>query len=118
MNHRQIRDCHRTEFGSVPHEMYDAHQSVNISASFIKVKRFVKEVPASPFSKRTVRGHLMLVSNPLKTLSVLEPDQSGGCSLSILQTVPNTAKKGNCILAVNAGYFHTKKGTCYGNLIL
>ena len=115
MSHREIRDCHKTEYGSVPHEMYPAHQTANISASFMKVKRFVKEIPSSMFMRRTIRGHLIILSDPSNTISVLEPDQFGGCNLNIRQSVPNTAKKGNCLLALNAGYFDTKKGTCYGN---
>lgn len=96
--------------------MYHAHQSVNISLPFFKVKRFVKEV-SFQFRKRIIRGHYIIISDPVKTLSVLEPDQAGGCNLNIRQTVSHTSTKGNCLLAVNAGYFDTKKGTCYGNFI-
>lgn len=118
MTHREIRDCHKIEYGSLPHEMYHIQQTANLSPSLMKVKRFIKEIPSLTFMKRTIRGHLIILSDPLNTLSVLEPDQSGGCSLNIRQSVSNTSKKGNCILALNAGYFDTKKGSCYGNLYL
>lgn len=118
MTHREIRDCHKIEYGSLPHEMYHIQQTTNLSPSLMKVKRFIKEIPSPTFMKRTIRGHLIILSDPLNTLSVLEPDQSGGCSLNIRQSVSNTSKKGNCILALNAGYFDTKKGSCYGNLYL
>lgn len=67
--------------------------------------------------RRTIRGHLIKISNPLDTLSVLEPDQPGGCSLNIRQTVAETAKKNKCLVAINAGYFDTKDGKCLGKSV-
>lgn len=68
--------------------------------------------------QRIVRGHYVVISNPLRTLSVLEPDQPGGCILNIRQTVLETAKKNKCLVAINAGYFDTKQGSCLGELDL
>ncbi|XP_055933839.1 N-acetylglucosamine-1-phosphodiester alpha-N-acetylglucosaminidase-like [Argiope bruennichi] len=116
LTHRSIQECHKEEYGSPPHEVYPAHVNVNLSEPFIQVKRFVKELTNS-FPRRTVRGHYVLVSNPLKTLSVLEPDQPGGCSLNIRQTVSATSKKHKCTVAINAGYFDTTSGKCLGNVI-
>ncbi|XP_054720949.1 N-acetylglucosamine-1-phosphodiester alpha-N-acetylglucosaminidase-like, partial [Uloborus diversus] len=72
---------------------------------------------SSPFLNRIVRGHLITVSNALDTLSVLEPDQTGGCNLNVRQTVAKTAEKAGCTVAINAGYFDTKKGSCLGNIV-
>ncbi|PRD34502.1 UNVERIFIED_CONTAM: Neurogenic locus Notch protein-acetylglucosamine-1-phosphodiester alpha-N-acetylglucosaminidase [Trichonephila clavipes] len=116
LSHRSIEECHTLEHGSPPHELYKAHKTLNLSEPFVKVKRFVKEIKSS-FIPKTVRGHYVIVFNPIKTLSVLEPDQPGGCSLNIRQTVAATSKKNNCVVAINAGYFDTKDGKCLGNVI-
>lgn len=60
----------------------------------------------------------MVISNPLQTLSVLEPDQPGGCALHVRQTVRKTAEKNKCLVAINAGYFDTKQGSCLGEFDL
>lgn len=111
LTYREIRDCHKKEYESLPHELVKAYDSINISEPFIQIKRFVKNIQPT---NRMIRGHYIIISDPLKTLSVLEADQAGGCNLTIKQTVSETSKKGNCILALNAGFFDTKRGICYG----
>ncbi|XP_035204721.1 N-acetylglucosamine-1-phosphodiester alpha-N-acetylglucosaminidase-like, partial [Stegodyphus dumicola] len=116
LSHRSIRECHQEMYGSPPHELFEAHQSNN-SLPLIIHKRFVKAIPSPPFSPRTARGHYIVVPDPLRTLSVLEPDQPGGCKLKIRQSVAETSAKHNCVVSLNAGYFNTKDGSCLGNVI-
>ncbi|KAG8201591.1 hypothetical protein JTE90_011257 [Oedothorax gibbosus] len=116
LTHRSIEECHLLENGSSPHELYPANKHLSFTKPFIKIKRFVKNIGTS-FIQKIVRGHYVVISNPLETLSVFEPDQPGGCNLNIRQTVRETARKNECLVAINAGYFDTKKGSCLGNVI-
>ncbi|XP_071044618.1 N-acetylglucosamine-1-phosphodiester alpha-N-acetylglucosaminidase, partial [Parasteatoda tepidariorum] len=116
LNHRVIRECHEQKYGSAPHILHFTETSLDTTVPFVKVKRFVKTLKSS-YRSRTIRGHFIKITNPLETLSVLEPDQPGGCALNIRQTVAETARKNKCFVAINAGYFDTKEGKCLGNVV-
>ncbi|EDV28580.1 uncharacterized protein TRIADDRAFT_13425, partial [Trichoplax adhaerens] len=65
----------------------------------------------------SIYGRLIVVNNPLRTISVLEPHSPGGCNMSIMSTVADTAQRAHCHVAMNAGFYNAESGTCYGNII-
>ncbi|XP_052086600.1 N-acetylglucosamine-1-phosphodiester alpha-N-acetylglucosaminidase-like [Mytilus californianus] len=69
-------------------------------------------------TRRDTYGHLTIVNNPDRTISVLEPRDSGGCQNQIKSTVMKTSTQKSCIVAVNAGFFDPRPGNvCLGNII-
>ncbi|CAC5405860.1 NAGPA [Mytilus coruscus] len=69
-------------------------------------------------TRRDTYGHLTIVNNPDRTISVLEPRDSGGCQNQIKSTVMETSTQKSCIVAVNAGFFDPRPGNvCLGNII-
>ena len=69
------------------------------------------------------QGHVFTVDDPLRMLSVLEPQRPGGCSQredireDFRVPVQETAVARNCSVAINAGFFNVNDGKCYGNLV-
>ncbi|CAL9706185.1 unnamed protein product [Knipowitschia caucasica] len=112
-SHRHVRDCQPLLFGNSTHETWkaDATQGEEARSSV-----FVTDVKSSS-GPRWVYGHMTVVQDPLRTLSVLEPGGVGGCGLNHLTPVETTAQSGGCIYAQNAGFFNTSKGQCLGNVI-
>lgn len=62
-------------------------------------------------------GHMTVVHDPLRTLSVLEPGGPGGCGMKQRATVEETAEAAGCLYAQNAGFFDTNTGECHGNIV-
>lgn len=62
-------------------------------------------------------GHMTVVHDPLRTVSVLEPGGPGGCGMSKRATVEETAQAAGCLYAQNAGFFNTNGGQCLGNVV-
>ncbi|XP_013791601.1 N-acetylglucosamine-1-phosphodiester alpha-N-acetylglucosaminidase-like [Limulus polyphemus] len=109
LNHRQIRECQPAHYNGIPHEVIPSNTSAVLEPL---IKRFIRKV-----GNRYVKGHYSIVSDPLRTISILEPKQVGGCELKIRETVANSATQRNCLLAINAGFFNTHTGACLGNLV-
>ncbi|XP_076370928.1 N-acetylglucosamine-1-phosphodiester alpha-N-acetylglucosaminidase-like isoform X2 [Tachypleus tridentatus] len=109
LNHRQIRECQPAHYNGIPYELVPSDTSTVLEPL---LKRFIKKV-----KNRYVKGHYSIVSDPLRTISILEPKQIGGCELKIRDTVVNSAKQKNCLVAINAGFFNTHTGACLGNLV-
>ena len=73
--------------------------------------------------KHTVLGTMTIIENAYHTLTVLEPKAQGTCKgghqpaplVTVKETISN--HKPRCRLAANAGFFHRKKGNCYGNIV-
>ncbi|XP_055358991.1 N-acetylglucosamine-1-phosphodiester alpha-N-acetylglucosaminidase isoform X2 [Betta splendens] len=63
------------------------------------------------------RGHMTVVHDPLRTVSVLEPGGPGGCGMNQRSTVKETARTAGCLYAQNAGFFRTQSGHCLGNVV-
>lgn len=61
-------------------------------------------------------GHMTVVHNPLKTVSVVEPGGPGGCNIKRRVSVVDTAKAAGCLYAQNGGFFNTQSGECIGNV--
>ena len=62
-------------------------------------------------------GHMTVVPDPLRQLSVLEPGQQGGCEGQRRVSVEETAGAAGCLYAQNAGFFNTESGACLGNVV-
>ncbi len=62
-------------------------------------------------------GHMTVVGDPLRTLSVLEPGGQGGCEKRHGVTVKETAVAAGCLYAHNAGFFNTTSYQCLGNVV-
>lgn len=62
-------------------------------------------------------GHMTVVHDPLRTVSVLEPSGPGGCGMNQRATVEETAEAAGCLYAQNAGFFNTKTHECLGNVV-
>ena len=58
-----------------------------------------------------------MVHDPLKTVSVLEPGGPGGCGINHRAEVEQTARAAGCLYAQNGGFFNTRSGQCYGNVV-
>lgn len=62
-------------------------------------------------------GHMTVVHNPLRTVSVLEPGGPDGCRMNRKVSVEETAESAGCLYAQNAGFFNTDSGECLGNVV-
>ncbi|XP_034409118.1 N-acetylglucosamine-1-phosphodiester alpha-N-acetylglucosaminidase-like isoform X2 [Cyclopterus lumpus] len=111
-SHRHVRDCQPAVHGNVTHETRPASTSGGGAASVAESTVFVSDVPGS---SRRVYGHVTVVRDPLRTLSVLEPGGPGGCRGNRSSTVEETA--GRCLYAQNAGFFLPDTHECLGNVV-
>ena len=114
-SNRYVRDAQHNKYHNVTYEVAPPHRSDNTSQPVIERRQFVQAV-GEYWAKTTVRGHYFRVSNPHKTVSVLEPKESHGCDLDMRETVTETSEKRSCLAAVNAGFFNTTSGACIGNV--
>lgn len=114
-SHRHVRDCQPVVHGNVTHETWPAHTG---SASPVAVSRaFVSDLSQSVEPTRWVYGHITVVSDPLRTVSVLEPGGQGGCQQRRRTQVSETARVKKCLYAQNGGFFDTDDNSCLGNVV-
>lgn len=113
-SHRRVRDCQPVLYGNSTHQTWAADSTQTAEEAESRV--FVTSVKDST-ATRWVHGHMTVVSDPLRTLSVLEPGGSGGCGLERLSRVEQTSQSGGCLLAQNAGFFNTSFSQCLGNVV-
>ncbi|XP_056261943.1 N-acetylglucosamine-1-phosphodiester alpha-N-acetylglucosaminidase-like isoform X2 [Pseudoliparis swirei] len=78
---------------------------------------FMTDTPLDGGASRPLYGHVTVVRDPLRTLSVVEPGGPGGCEASPRVTVEETALKAGCLYAQNAGFFNTTDDRCLGNVV-
>ncbi|KAI3361256.1 hypothetical protein L3Q82_012916 [Scortum barcoo] len=111
-SHRHVRDCQSVFHGNTTHETWPSsnHSGLPVAES----TSFVTDVPGT---SRWVYGHMTVVLDPLRTLSVLEPGGPGGCGMNHRASVEETAEPAACLYAQNAGFFDTKKDKCLGNVV-
>ncbi|RVE63067.1 hypothetical protein OJAV_G00163120 [Oryzias javanicus] len=109
-SHRHVRDCQPVIYGNTTHQSWPSsnHAGKTVAESNV----FVTNAPSG-----WVYGHLTVVHDPLRTLSVLEPGGPDGCKNNHRVTVEETAKAAGCLYAQNAGFFDTKLGKCWGNVV-
>ncbi|XP_071481488.1 N-acetylglucosamine-1-phosphodiester alpha-N-acetylglucosaminidase-like [Diadema antillarum] len=114
-SHRQIRECQPIVYGNVTHHAQKSHgrNSTNVQYPITTLKHFYDDFPIG----QRVPGRIAWVNSPMHTVSVLEPFESGGCTNKLRATVAMSAKQEDCLLAVNAGFFNTRQGDCYGNVV-
>lgn len=117
-SHRYVRDCQPIIHGNVTHETWQANNdsgtSVVESRSFVS---FIRSSNAMTLDGGWVSGHITVVHDPLRTVSVLEPGGPGGCENSHRELVEKTARMKKCLIAQNGGYFDTHSGRCLGNIV-
>ena len=114
-HHRVVRECQPPTFGNDTYEEIPAHRQSSLTpySSVVECREFVKKI-SYYWEETYVSGHHILISEPDKTLSILEPLRAGGCEDEIVATVSETAKQKDCIVAVNAGFYNTTSHACYG----
>ncbi|XP_038069991.1 N-acetylglucosamine-1-phosphodiester alpha-N-acetylglucosaminidase-like [Patiria miniata] len=112
---RYVRDCQPVAYGNSTIQSHNSHGvgAAHVTLPIATTKQFMD----SSLYFRTSFGHLTIVNDPLRTLSVLEPLGIGGCSLGLRVRVTRSAKQKRCLVAMNAGFFNTHTGGCYGNVV-
>ncbi|KAF3692427.1 N-acetylglucosamine-1-phosphodiester alpha-N-acetylglucosaminidase [Channa argus] len=111
-SHRHVRDCQPLIHANTTHESWPSSNYSGLPVADSAV--FVTDVPGT---SRWVYGHKTVVYDPLRTLSVLEPGQPGGCGMNRRSLVEETAKAAGCLYAQNAGFFKMSSGQCLGNVV-
>ncbi|GLD53260.1 N-acetylglucosamine-1-phosphodiester alpha-N-acetylglucosaminidase-like protein [Lates japonicus] len=114
-SHRHVRDCLSVANGKTTYETWppSSHNGLPVAESTV----FISDLSDSPGRSRWVYGHMTVVHDPLRTLSVLEPGGPGGCEKSHRVTVEETAKAAGCLYAQNAGFFNITSDACLGNVV-
>ncbi|XP_017279171.1 N-acetylglucosamine-1-phosphodiester alpha-N-acetylglucosaminidase isoform X2 [Kryptolebias marmoratus] len=113
-SHRYVRDCQPIIYGNSTHESWRSSSSTGQPVAESRV--FVTDVEDRN-GGRSVYGHMTVVHDPLRTVSVLEPGGPDGCSMNHKVSVEETAKAAGCLYAQNAGFFNTKSSECLGNVV-
>jgi len=116
--HRFVRECQPSRFGNLTHEQWPSQYNDTMAddLDLAQLRRFAVEVGVGG-NRRTVYGHHVIVSNPSRTTSVVEPGKLGGCELHERETVATTSVANKCVVAVNAGFFNMTDGACLGNVV-
>lgn len=109
-SHRHVRDCQALRHGNTTHETWSSSRQGGRPAA--RSMAFISNELG-----RWVYGHMTVVDDPLRTLSVLEPGGPGGCGLNRTATVEETAEGAGCLFAQNAGFFNTHSYQCLGNVV-
>ncbi|KAF6734047.1 N-acetylglucosamine-1-phosphodiester alpha-N-acetylglucosaminidase [Oryzias melastigma] len=109
-SYRHVRECQPVIYGNTTHQSWPSsnHAGQPVAESNV----FVTDA-----SSGWVYGHLTVVHDPLRTLSVLEPGGPDGCKNNRRVSVEDTAKAAGCLYAQNAGFFDTNLGKCLGNVV-
>jgi hypothetical protein len=115
-HHRHVRDCQPIIYGNTTFETLPVATKAKRTKSPVVLKSFFQKV-VNKNGHDYVNGHIVTISDPFQSLSVLEPQKPGGCENKLRSTVAATSKQMRCRLAVNAGFFNTHTGSCLGNII-
>ncbi|GAB1597853.1 N-acetylglucosamine-1-phosphodiester alpha-N-acetylglucosaminidase-like isoform X1 [Argonauta hians] len=122
--HRYVRSCQKLKYGDLTYSKYAAYKNnvtnpADIPPPFVTSKYMIKKI-SHTFSERYVTINYQLVNYPWQTLSVLEPLRANSCTnkiSTVRATVEESAKRMNCLVATNAGFFNTHTGECLGNVV-
>jgi len=116
--HRFVRECQPNRFGNLTHEEWPTHYDDYVASTMdpAEVRYFALEVGTGS-NRRTIYGHHVIVNNPNRTVSVVEPRETFGCKLHARETVSVSAVANRCTVAVNAGFYNITDGSCFGNVI-
>lgn len=114
--HRHVRDCQPVMYGNTTHETLKILSRITPGQPFVQVNHVYHRYTRNNV-ERDVVGHVVTIEDPLRTFSVVEPKEIGGCDDPYARaTVSESAKQRKCWVAANAGFFRTKDGMCYGNI--
>ncbi|XP_061923262.1 N-acetylglucosamine-1-phosphodiester alpha-N-acetylglucosaminidase-like [Entelurus aequoreus] len=108
-SHRYVRDCQPVVHGNTTHETWTSNKDPLLPVA-------ESHVFVSHLQNRVVSGHVTVVNDPLRTVTVLEPGGPGGCDLRKFASVEESAQAGGCLYALNAGFFYPT-GECLGNVV-
>ncbi|KAI4890688.1 hypothetical protein NFI96_033746 [Prochilodus magdalenae] len=114
-SHRYVRDCQPITYGNVTHETRQAGN--HFGSPLVESKIFVSDISSDSETPKWVSGHITVVQDPVRTVTVLEPGGPGGCKESHKELVEYTARTRKCLIAQNGGYFNTRTGGCLGNIV-
>ncbi|XP_068180025.1 N-acetylglucosamine-1-phosphodiester alpha-N-acetylglucosaminidase [Antennarius striatus] len=109
-SHRYIRDCQSVAHGNLTYEVWPS----STGGGPPQTRVFVTDIPGS---SKWVYGHMTVVPDPLRMVSVLEPGGPGGCGEPRGATVEETARAAGCVYAQNGGFFNTESYRCLGNVV-
>ena len=115
-NHRHVRDCQPIHYGNTTFETFSKKDKDTADSPPVILHSFLKRL-SSDKGDNWVYGHIATVSNPLQSLSVLQPLEAGGCQHNKRATVARSSRQMKCRVAVNAGFFNTHTGSCLGNIV-
>lgn len=114
-HHRYVRSCQSIVHGNVTHEVFPAHK--RRESPVAQSWAFVSDVSGQLEPPRWASGHVTVVSDPLRTVSVLEPGGPEGCRRRRLVQVEKTARLDKCVFAQNGGFFNMSSSQCLGNVV-
>ncbi|KAK5861676.1 hypothetical protein PBY51_017133 [Eleginops maclovinus] len=114
-SHRHVRDCQSVTYGTKTFETWPSSSQNTLPVAQSSV--FISDMPGGAVNSRWVYGHVTVVRDPLRTLSVLEPGGPGGCEKSPRVTVEETVAPAGCLYAQNAGFFNITSDECLGNVV-
>ncbi|XP_066538637.1 N-acetylglucosamine-1-phosphodiester alpha-N-acetylglucosaminidase [Hoplias malabaricus] len=114
-SHRYVRDCQPIVHGNVTHETRPP--SNHSGSPEMEPRIFISHIRSNSNTSKWVSGHITVVYDPVRTVSVLEPGGPGGCGAFRKETVEKTVETRKCLVAQNGGYFNTRNGQCLGNVV-
>ncbi|ELU02036.1 hypothetical protein CAPTEDRAFT_91764 [Capitella teleta] len=110
VSYRHVRECQPEKYANTTHEEFLSQINKKFPLDY--------EVEFGEYWERKwVYGHQFIISDPSRTVSVLEPLKRGGCEEQVRATAMESAGQRQCLLAVNAGFFNVTDGRCIGNVI-
>lgn len=127
---RDVAQCQHVSWSNRTYEEYQMDlvvpESTVLKYNFLRFSDTVRsqlENPLSVHRTRYLLGSIVFVENPYLTMSVLEPDEPGGCKMNYFSasrstvTATSSRREYGCKLALNAGYFSVNSGQCFGNIV-
>lgn len=109
-NNAFVKSCQPIHHGNLTHEVYKADETIS-SSGVHEVKYFSTKVG---IDQHRVTGHVVVINNPKKWLTLMEPGGPGGCQRRHRETIVRSAEIYHCEAAINAGYFNTHTSQCLG----
>ncbi|KAL3859709.1 hypothetical protein ACJMK2_009914 [Sinanodonta woodiana] len=115
---RDVQSCQHYKYGNRTHSKYLAHRGNSNDSPILKARHAIL-MPGEYMNQDITQIHISYIDDPLHTVSVYEPGHNGACRKGegYRATVLESARNMGCLMAVNAGFFNTTSGACYGNII-
>lgn len=129
-NSRDVQNCKHVSWENETFEVFKLNVEKPLPTARIQVHQFADSVSdrilpgnLTRYLRHTALGSIAFIDDPYYMLSVLEPNEKGGCKKTYFSvkksTVRETASKrpDGCKVAVNAGFFKMTSGECLGNIV-